>query len=102
MNLPDSYLDEVVPIKGLGKNNVLSRLLKREKGVCLYERSDRVWEVFRPRVKIPKVVFGKSYPRREVYPGNEDFGDDAFCYTQKENAERMFDFMTGWTEFLKR
>jgi hypothetical protein len=32
------------------------------------------WEAIKIKLRKPEVAFGKSYPWREVYPGNEDFG----------------------------
>jgi hypothetical protein len=36
------------------------------------------WEAIRIKVKPESKIFGKCYPKREVYPGKEDFGKSAF------------------------
>jgi hypothetical protein len=32
------------------------------------------WEALRIKREKARTIFGKDYPNREVYPGNEDFG----------------------------
>jgi hypothetical protein len=82
-------LSEVIEIKGLGFP-VKATLIKRTKTKALYKRSDGYHEVFRIKVKPDRLVFGKSYPEEEVYPGNEDFGFSAWCCFNLENAERRY------------
>ncbi|MBA7539154.1 hypothetical protein ES705_31433 [subsurface metagenome] len=85
-------LPKVVQPRGTGIANLSSTLIKREGRLCMYERSDNVFEVFlvvvRPAVDVE--LFGKSYPAREVYPGNEDFGSIAWCYSKFKYAEEMY------------
>src|SRR4030095_9173485 len=45
------------------------------------------WEAIRIKLKKPEVVFGKSYPWREVYPGNEDFGTYALSVGAQYDLE---------------
>ena len=57
----------------------------------MYKRWDNIYEVFRIKVSKEKTMFGKTYPKREVYPGNEDFGKTAWCFNNEENAKRRYD-----------
>jgi hypothetical protein len=45
------------------------------------------WEAIRIKLKKPEVAFGKSYPWREVYPGNEDFGTYALSVGAQYDLE---------------
>lgn len=84
-------LPKVVHPKGTGIANLTATLIKREGQLCMYKRSDDVFEVFLVVVYPAREVFGKFYPAREVYPGNEDFGSGtAWCYSKIEYAERMY------------
>lgn len=83
-------LPKVAHPKGTGIANLTATLLKREGRLCMYKRSDDVFEVFLVIVHPAEHLFGKDYPAREVYPGNEDFGHTAWCYSKIEFAERMY------------
>lgn len=83
-------LDDKVEIKGIG-TMVTASFVKRNGEVCLYQRSDGPYEVFRVQVAPARNVFGSELPERETYPGNEDFGKTAWCYTQYEHAKKKFD-----------
>ena len=76
--------------KGTGISNLVSTLVKRSGDICMYERSDNVWEVFYVEIKPAFTLKGKSYPAREVYPSNEDFGDTAFSFNNLEHAEKYY------------
>jgi hypothetical protein len=45
------------------------------------------WEAIRIKLRKPEVAFGKSYPWREVYPGNEDFGTFALSVGAQYDLE---------------
>ena len=45
------------------------------------------WEAIRIKLRKPEVAFGKSYPWREVYPGNEDFGRYALSVGAQSDLE---------------
>lgn len=84
-------LKDVVVLKGLGYDDRrTATLVKRTKRKAMYLRSDGYYEIFKVKVSPPAEMFGKSYPEREVYPGNEDFGKTAYCCTSKERAERRY------------
>lgn len=83
-------LPKVVQPRGTGIANLSSTLIKREGRLCMYKRSDDVFEVFLVVVRPSEMLFNKFYPAREVYPGNEDFGNTAWCYNKIEYAERIY------------
>lgn len=87
-------LGDKVQIKGVGRL-VSSSFVKRNGDVCLYQRSDGPYEVFQVQVAPARDVFGTELPERETYPGNEDFGKTAWCYTGYEGALRKFDRLVG-------
>ena len=87
-------LGDKVDIKGVGRL-VTSHFVKRNGNVCLYQRDDGPYEVFVVQVAPARVVFGSDLPERETYPGNEDFGSTAWCYTQYGNARKKFDRLVG-------
>jgi hypothetical protein len=45
------------------------------------------WEAIKIKKAKPAVIFGKSYPAREVYPGNEDFGTYALSVGAQYDLE---------------
>jgi hypothetical protein len=83
-------LEDIVFPKGTGITDLSAKLIKREGRVCMYERIDDVWEVFIVQTRKACIIKGVSYPAHEEYPGNEDFGNTAWCFTNLENAERRF------------
>jgi hypothetical protein len=89
-------LPEVVFPSGTGIPDLTARLVNRDGRLCLYERSDNVWEVFWVKEEPAAEAFGRSYPAREVYPGNEDFGRIAWCYSSEEVAKREFRRLLEW------
>ena len=84
-------LTEVVEISGAGIPQLTATLVKRTDKKAIYKRWDDVWEVFRIKVASPTEIYGRTYPEREVYPGNEDFGATAWCFSSEESAMRMYD-----------
>ena len=83
-------LGEVIEIFGTGIPNLTAKLVERTDKKAIYYRWDNVWEVFRIKIREEGAVFGKTYPKREAYPGNEDFGVTAWCYSEEKNARRMY------------
>ena len=83
-------LGEKVQIRGTGIPGLTARLIERTDKVALYRRSDGVWEVFLIRIAPEEIIQGHLYPEREVYPGNEDFGSSAWCYTSEKEARKKF------------
>lgn len=62
----------------------------RTESKALYESDGDFYEVFRIKIRPAEEAFGREYPEREIYPGNEDFGKFAWCYSQYENALRKY------------
>ena len=77
---------------GVGIPQLTAKLVKRTKNKAMYYRWDGVWEVFRVTIAEAAEIeaWGTSFPRREVYPGNEQFGSIAWCYTNEDAANRMY------------
>jgi len=83
-------LEKEIHIKGLGMP-MRTVLVKRTAKKAMYLRDDMIYEVFKIKVSPPKSMFGKDYPEREVYPGNEDFGVWAWCFNNKTVAEETYE-----------
>lgn len=83
-------LQQTEKIHGTGQSGLTSTLLARTEGKAIYKRSDDCYEVFLIKVSKEAEVFGKTYPDREVYPGNEDFGRTAWCFAKKDKAMRKY------------
>ena len=75
-------LQNTIEVKGTGLPSLTAKKLARKGDVCLYQRSDDVYEVFIVKTREEGEVFGRSYSAREIYPGNEDFGYNAWCYNR--------------------
>ena len=85
-------LDKVITLRGVGKPDIIATQLQRTNNVCLYERSDEVWEVWKPTI-IPKgkVIFDTVYDDdTEMPPVNEDFGYIALCIADKKQALKRY------------
>jgi len=82
-------LENEIDLKGLGMP-VKATLIERAEDKAIYERSDGYFEVFKIKVSKESEVFGKSYPVRETYPGNEDFGYSAWCYRSLDKANAKY------------
>ena len=87
--------EEVFP-KGTGIPELSARLIKRHGRLCMYERSDFVFEVFIVQIQEATEMFGREYPKKEIYPCNEDFGKTAWCYKDKTEAEKKFNRLVEW------
>jgi hypothetical protein len=73
------------------------RQIKRTGMVAIYELRNegemlRGYEVIVIRIRRPEEAFGRFYPEREVYPGNEDWGIYAWSYQacDKAGAQKRF------------
>ena len=84
-------LPEVVSGFPVGIPDISAKLVKRTDRKAMYYRWDNVWEVFRISISEAAEIYGRKYPRREVYPGNEDFGSTAWCFSDEESALKMYD-----------
>lgn len=91
-------LPDEVQVNGTGIPELTARLVRRHKKLCLDERSDDVFEVLIVKVQKEREIFGKTYPTKEVYPGNEDFGVTAWCYKDRKEAEKKFNRLIGWNK----
>jgi hypothetical protein len=87
-------LSNVVHPKGTGILNLTSTLVKRDGKLCMYERSDEIWEVFLVQTMGESEFRGTHYPPHELYPGNEDFGRTAWCFSTRERADHKYDRLT--------
>ena len=83
----------VTDLSGVGIPGLTAELVERTDKKAMYKRWGDVWEVFRVKIEEEREVFGKMYPRREVYPGNEDFGVSAWCYKNYQGAKRRYDIL---------
>ncbi len=83
-------LPDVVKDLPIAVPNTYATLVVRTDDKAIYKRCDDVWEVFRIKIEEEQTIFGKKYPRREVYPGNEDFGSIAWCFTNEESAMKRY------------
>ena len=83
-------LSDSVKLNGPGIPWLMATLLMRDGNTCLYERSDGVFEVFLVSISPETEAFGKSYPPREVYPGNDDFGKTAWCFSNRDLAVKKY------------
>lgn len=83
-------LPEVITELPVGITGMTAKLIDRTDKKAIYYRWDDVYEVFRIKIAPASTVFGKTYPAREVYPGNEDFGSTAWCFKDERQARRRF------------
>jgi len=81
--------EKVNPI-GTGIPDLEATRLRRDGKLCLYERSDDVWEVFIIQTMEETIFNGVTYPPHELYPGNESFGNTAWCFMEKKRAEQRY------------
>lgn len=86
-------LKEIENINGVGIPGLKARLLKRTDNKAIYLRDDGVYEVFAIKIREARIAFDKEYPEHERYPGNEDFGKTAWCYSRagKELAFKRYE-----------
>jgi hypothetical protein len=77
-------------LNGVSIPGMTATLVERTDKKAMYKRWDDVYEVFRIKIVNEKTVFGKTYPRHEVYPGNEDFGSTAWCFKNEQLARRRY------------
>ena len=83
-------LPEKVIVVGTGIPNLTSTLVERTKKKAVYLRSDDVYEVFYIQIHPQQEIYGNSYPEREAYPCNEDFGQTAWTYTTRQKAMERY------------
>jgi hypothetical protein len=75
----------------------LLRQVRKEGHIALYEKSKdgqpRGFEVVVLRIRPAETLFGRSYPLRESYPSNEDWGIYGWSYaaTDLKGAQRRFE-----------
>lgn len=83
-------------MRGVGIPELSAILVKRTDNVCFYERWDNVYEVFRPNIQTKGSKIFDTYfdDDTETYPGNEDFGKTAFCFSQKKYADECYNKLT--------
>ena len=80
-------------LNGVGIPGMTAKLVERTDKKAIYRRWDDVYEVFRIKVCPEKTLFGKTYPRREVYPSSEDFGATAWCFKDEKLAKQRYEVL---------
>jgi len=83
-------LAKKVKVKGTGISGLTSTLVKREEKKAIYLRSDGYYEAFKIKIQEACEIFGREYPKKELYPCNESFGDIAICTSLLKQAERYY------------
>jgi hypothetical protein len=53
------------------------------------------YEVFIARIRNTEIIKGKLYPKREVYPKDEDWGFKAWTFPDKNSTYRKFQEIIG-------
>lgn len=79
-------LENETKLSGTGMPGLTADLIERTEKKAIYLRSDGCYEIFKIKKEKAREMFGKQYPDREVYPGNEDFGKTAWCFSNQKNA----------------
>lgn len=51
-------LPEIIYPKGTGIKDLSARLIKRDGLICMYERSDQIWEVFKVKIRRARTIKG--------------------------------------------
>lgn len=75
-------------------NNRIYKQVKRTSDKAMYKSDDGIIEVFKIKIAPEAEIYGKKYPEREVYPGNEDFGKIAWCFTRNiKEAENKYNLL---------
>ena len=77
----------------LGSQNIAT-LIKRTDSVAIYQRGVSIFEVFKIREQkySEQVIGGVNviFEEKELYPSSEQFGNDAYCCSSLESAEKRF------------
>ena len=76
----------VTSLNGVSIPDMSAKLLARTDHKAIYYRWDNVWEVFRIKIREEVELFGRKYPKMEVYPSNEEFGKRAWCFSNEKLA----------------
>lgn len=76
-------------------NGYECKLLVRDGNIAIYEQHHPLggliaYEVIFIRVMDERTLFGRKYPRQEVYPKSSEWGQYGWTFTTLENAERRF------------
>jgi len=62
----------------------------RNKRAAIYQSNQGHFEVFEIVIAPEGELYGKVYPERETYPGNEKFGNNAWCISDEARALKKF------------
>jgi hypothetical protein len=66
------------------------RQIYRQGNVAVFEQAKNgkvhAWEVVRIRVSPACTILGKDYPKRELYPKSEHWGENAYTCLSRERA----------------
>lgn len=88
-------LGEIISVRGTGIKNLKAHLIKREGNVAMYLRTDDIYETGIVKISKAEILFGASYPERETYWSNEDFGSYALATHKREAAEKHYHQFLG-------
>lgn len=83
-------LAKTVGIDNVGIPGLTSTFIERKGKIAIYKRSDGYYEVIKIKTLPEQILFGRPYPKREGYPGNEDFGVIAWCFRNENNAWKKY------------
>jgi hypothetical protein len=93
MTLPNDQIHYVSPLKLTVRHSDHElKQVWRDKTHAVYQHFGShgqfiCWETILIKVKPEAKIFGKVYPEREVYPGNEDFGRYALSVSAQYDLE---------------
>ena len=91
MNKEISKLSEKLKITGISIPDLYATLVERTDEKAWYKRDDDVHEVFKIKIAPEQEIYGRQYPEREKYPGNEDFGHWAWCFNNEKSARKKYE-----------
>jgi hypothetical protein len=90
-----------ITFRGTGEvKGIIFTQLFRFEDLCLYERSDKEWEVIkvRPQKAKTQVIAGVTvnYAEKENYPRGESWGQFEYCCNSLERAIERFNQQAAW------
>lgn len=71
-------LENYIPVNNIGIAGLFATLIERIGDIAIYLRDDDIYETGIVKVALAEKIFGKEYPKRELYFSNEDFGSTAY------------------------
>jgi len=92
------------PIKRLEKvikynSYIYTQIAKGRKSFVYQQANDAgnivAYEIFRKKIAKARKIFSNEYPKRELWPQNEDFGKWAWTYNSKGLTMKLFNKIEG-------